>query len=265
MDNVKDELPNYIETSQIQMGTIGVGQIEIDSCIVCNSVCKLCEQNIGDLRSQHSEARMCDLIQRSLGTAKLHRNIEGELSRLCVCYDCITKINEYDLACVTAERAGLELQQMLLATDQLYKTNDLLKNHKVQTTRATMSADSNYDGCDNNDADETNDFCVSLNKIEVFETPTLQTHDNDDVDEEDDENDNALSEAENDSEESIRNEIQHVVDNPKAKRIYECDTCPEKFNLWKELRVRKKNLEPTKLSIETKLKVFFLVIAETSC
>lgn len=228
--DVKEESQNENENSQIRMESITSGQINIVSCIVCNSETKLYEQNIGESMSQHSGARICDLIQRCLGASKLHRNIDDDSYGLCICYDCVSKLNEYDLACVTAERVAYELQQMLLQTDQLYVENDALKTNKIQTRRNTMLEDSNY--CfDNNDEDETKDFCVSLDTVEVFESPTLRT------DDEHNENDDASSDSENDSKESIGNVVQNVVDNTRAKRIYECDTCPEKFNLWKELRV----------------------------
>lgn len=229
MIDVKEESLTEIESSQIRMD-----QINIVSCIVCNSETKLYEQNIGELMSQHSETRLCDLIQRCLGTSNIRRNIDDESHCLCICYDCVSKLNEYDLAYVTAERVAYELQQMLLQTDQLYvdNENDALKANRIETRRNTMSEDSNC--CfDNNDENETNDFCVSLDKVEIFESPTLRTHD------EHNENDDASSGSENDSKESIGNVVQNVVDTARGQRIYECDTCPEKFNLWKELRVSK--------------------------
>lgn len=234
MNNANDESPNHSEPDKFRMGTNDIGKINGDSCIVCNSAFKLCDRNIGDLRSQHSETRLCDLIQRCLGTTRLHRNINDESNHLCICYDCINKFNEYDLACVTAERVGFELQQLLRQTDQLHEENDLTKSDKIQTRRNTMSDNSN-DGCDNNDQGETIEYCESSVKIEDFETATLQTHD------EDNENDDTFSDVDIDSKESIANEIEHVDDNAKAKRTYECDTCPEKFSLWKELRVYKEH------------------------
>lgn len=234
MNNLKEESRNENESSQIRTEPVDNGQINIGSCIVCNNVKKLDEQNIGELRSQHSETRLCDLIQRCLGAYKLHRNIDDESYCLRICHDCVLKLNEYDLACVTAERVGYELQQMILQTDQIYVENDTFKSNKIPSRRNTMSEDSNH--CfDNNDADETNVYCMSLNKVEVFDVPTLQTLDaqGENV------NDDALSDLENDSTESIGNEVENLVDDTKAKRSYECDTCPEKFNLWKELRVCK--------------------------
>lgn len=212
------------------MGSIDEGEVKTDSCIVCNNVTKLSEQNIGELKSQHSEACMCDLIQRCLDGSKLHRNIDDESNYPCICYDCISKLNEYDLAWITAERVRHELQQMLLQTDQLYIENDVLTIDNIHTKRNTVSDDPDYCGAVNTD-NETSDYCVSLGKVEVFESLAPEDLD------EDDENDNATSDVDISLKESSENEIQNVVDNAKVKRIYECDTCPEKFNLWKELRV----------------------------
>lgn len=223
------------ESSKNQLETIDADRIKIEFCIVCNSASNLCDQNIGDLQSKHSEARICDLIQRCLGTTSLNRNIEDESNQLCICNECIAKFNEYDLACVTAERVGYELQQMLAQTDQLSKETGLSKSVEIETGQNMISDNSNH--CyDNNDEDGTNDYSESSFKIRLSEVQTLQTHD------EHNEIDRTFSDADNDSKESIGNEIQHVDDNPRVKRIYECDTCPEKFNLWKELRVCKRKM-----------------------
>lgn len=234
MIDVKEEVLSENKNSRI-----GIDQIDIVSCIVCNGVTKLYEQNIGELMSQHTGTRISDLIQRCLGTSKLHRNIDDESYYLATCYDCVSKLNEYDLACLTAERVAYELQQMLLQTDELYARNDIVKTDEIQSRRNTISEDSNY--CfDNNDEAEANDFCASLTKVEVYESPTLRTHD------EHNENDELCSDSENDSKESIGDATQNIVDDTKPKRVYECDTCPEKFNLWKELRVSKEYLYPEK-------------------
>lgn len=234
MTDIKEVFRDENVNSQIGMESIDIGQINIGSCIVCNNVKKLDEQNIDDLMSQHSETRLSDLIHRCLGAYKLHRNIDDESYYLRICQDCVVKLNEYDLACVTAERVGYELQQMLLQTDQLYVENDTFRSNKIESRRNTISENSNYciDSKDE-DEDEAIDCSISLDKVEVFEAPTLQTHD------EQNENDAALSDLEKDSSESIGNEVQNLVDNTKAKRIYECDTCPLTFDLWKELRVCK--------------------------
>lgn len=127
------------------------------------------------------------------------------------------------MAYVTAERVGNELQQLLIVTDQLYMGNDMLTDDKVQIGPNTVLDDSN-DCFDNNDDDddETSDYFVS--KVEVIETSTLRTNDED----------HGSDSAEKDLEDVFEN----VVNNSKTKRIYECDSCKETFNLWKELRVR---------------------------
>lgn len=222
MIDVKEESLDENESSRARMESIKVSQTNIDSCIVCNNLKKLNEHNIGELLSLHSELRMSDLIRRCLGSNELHRNIDDCLR---ICCDCVLKLNEYDLACVTAERVQYELQQMLLQTDQLYAGGDAINSYKIHTM-----ADGPNQSLDNNYEDEINEYCM-IDKVEVFDSPTLQTQN------EPNENDAAVSDLENDSTESIDGEAQNLVDSTKAKRIYECDTCPEKFNLWKELRV----------------------------
>lgn len=226
MTDAKEEFLDEIGSNRIN-----VGQINTDSCIVCNNLKKLNERNIGELLSQHSDTRICDLIHRCLNAHKLHRNIDDESHCLRICCDCLLKLNEYDLACVTAARVQNELQQMLLQTDQLYVGNDALESNKIHSRRNIISDGLNYYGFDNNYEDEINEHCMSIDKVEVFDSPALHTHNDPN------ENENALSDSENNSTESIGDEAQNLVDSTKAKRTYECDTCSEKFNLWKQLRV----------------------------
>lgn len=236
----EEEFLDENESSRIRIESISVGQIDTDSCIVCNNLKKLNERNIGELLSQHSESRMSDLIQRILGANKLHRNVDDGSHCLRICCDCVLKLNEYDLACVTAERVQHELQQMLLQTDKLYVENDALESNEIHSRRNTKFDDSN-DCFDNNYEDESNAYSIIIDKVEVFDSPTVQTHN------EPNGNDAALSDLENDSTGSIGDEAPNLADNTKAKRIYECDTCPEKFNLWKELRVSEGNVLLSKL------------------
>lgn len=231
MDEARKGSPHYSDASQNEMESIDISQISSDYCVVCNNLTKLCEQNADELRSQHSETRICDLIQRCLGTRKLHRNIDDKLTwHVRICCDCISKVNDYDLACVTAERAGNELQQMILQTDQIYMDNDMLATEKIETRENPALEVSNY--CIKKVEDETTDYCVNLDEVEIFETSTRRTQNEDHGSE-----DGAYSDAENDLDESTGDECQDVAENPKPKRIYECDSCKATFSLWKELRV----------------------------
>lgn len=222
MTDIKREPLDDSEISQFQLKRVNSGQIDKHYCIVCNSTSELHDKSITELKSEHSETSICDLIQRCLGASKLHRDLVDESScHIRICQDCISKLNEYDLAYVTAECVANQLQQMLLETDLLYIEAAISTIDKIHTV------DSPNDFCNINDdheQDETNDYCVD--KVEVIEPSTLRTRDHSDV-------------AFSDAEKELDNEIPNLINNTKSKRIYECDSCKATFFLWKELRVCK--------------------------
>lgn len=76
-------------------------------------------KNIFKLSSKYSETPICDFIVKFLGK---------ETNRLCdeenvVCSDCLTKIDEYDWACLTVERVERELRATLLQTEAAYTSD----------------------------------------------------------------------------------------------------------------------------------------------
>lgn len=86
------------------------------NCYICNNTSMFYCKNIYKLSSKHSETPICDFIVKFLGK---------ETSRLCheeniVCSDCLSKIDEYDLACITVERVERELRDTLLHTESIY-------------------------------------------------------------------------------------------------------------------------------------------------
>lgn len=212
---------------------------EIRTCFICNNKSNTYTEEISTMKSQYSETRICDLIERCLGGNRIHRRFDDEPSQSIICGDCLLKINEYDLACVTAERVGHELQQMLLHTDSIYvnkievPTIDELHlgQREIKSDASNYSFDENVNDCyDDIDIDNVQIKCNVDEEI------------NADADADEllgNENECEPSDAECSSTESIEkpNEPNEKWENSRSKRTWECDTCPEKFSLWKELRV----------------------------
>lgn len=75
-------------------------------------------KNIYKLSSKHSETPICDFINKFLGkeSARVTSNEDENI----VCTDCLNKIDEYDLACITVERVERELRAALLHTESMY-------------------------------------------------------------------------------------------------------------------------------------------------
>lgn len=89
------------------------------NCYICDNVSMLYCKNIFKLLSKHSETPINDFIVRFLGK---------ETTRFCdeenvVCCECLTKIDEYDLACLTVERVEREFRATLLQTEAAYATD----------------------------------------------------------------------------------------------------------------------------------------------
>lgn len=75
-------------------------------------------KNIYKLSSKHSETPICDFIIKFLGkeSTRLASNEDENI----VCTDCLDKIDEYDMACMTVERVERELRAALLHTESMY-------------------------------------------------------------------------------------------------------------------------------------------------
>lgn len=73
-------------------------------------------QNLFKTRSKYSETRIYDFICKFLGKLPSTRldNIQSGENADCVCIECLGKIDEYDLATITAQRVETELRDCLL-------------------------------------------------------------------------------------------------------------------------------------------------------
>lgn len=98
---------------------------KLQTCYICNCVKDRQYGTLYETRSKHSEIRISDFIQRILGDVETQRKIdsENEYNPNYVCNDCVEKIDEYDLACVTAERVENVLRTMILQSQQAFLDN----------------------------------------------------------------------------------------------------------------------------------------------
>lgn len=193
-------------------------ELKLHTCFICNIETYFIE-NIKELRSQHSDTNVFILVQKCLGKSKIHRNFDEDVNEsVSICGDCLLKINEYDLACVTAERVAVELRQLLIHTDSIYSgyefkmTSDLVIGSITETIHE----------------DDTGAQEVEVEAVEeIF---------NDDINEvvneatECSDSESSYKEAQIEEDKRLKNVI-------KNKRTYECDFCPRKFDSWKDSRV----------------------------
>lgn len=98
-------------------------QDDSQKCYICNAISESYQRNLYETKSQHTETRICDFITKWLSDKPTNHRIEStkinSSDENCICTDCFEKINEYDLACVTAERIDKELRETFLLTESL--------------------------------------------------------------------------------------------------------------------------------------------------
>lgn len=211
--------------------------VQDHNCFVCNAESKLFAEHLMEIKSEHSQTSVCDLIKQFLGDDAVHRSIEVELfqNSTHICSECISRINEYDLACVTAERIGNELRELLLHTDSHYSRNKSCTLNEVPNVKSDEESDeepdSNGFGGGSEDLAEEGDEIRNVAVVEIkvedscvdnIATPDVDVDTISDLESE-------LNEAEDD--------VILSKNGTKMKRVYECQLCPKKFELWKEMRV----------------------------
>lgn len=81
-------------------------------CYVCQTKCFFYQQNIKNIKSKHSNRPVIQFIEIFAKNVNLNRStLESETS--CLCYECIDKIDVYDLAKSTITEIENEMQNHL--------------------------------------------------------------------------------------------------------------------------------------------------------
>lgn len=90
--------------------------METKNCFICNRACFNYNKNLFEIKSKYTETRLSDFIVKILGDFPFQREYSVECDDNLVCSDCLNKVNEYDLACLTAKRVEDELRGLLVET-----------------------------------------------------------------------------------------------------------------------------------------------------
>lgn len=94
-------------------------------CLICQTKCFFYQQNLKSVLSKHSRRPVTDFIQIFAQNSRSRRSIEKDIqsSLTCVCYECLDKIDVYDLAKSTVNKLEREMQQYLLRGNSVAKLN----------------------------------------------------------------------------------------------------------------------------------------------
>lgn len=91
------------------------------TCYICNKISKFCQQNLTEIRSKHSEKRVCDFSKQLMRDVMTIRNVEDESN--CICGDCLKDVFVSDWACVEAATKEKKLIKLLLMTENSLSEN----------------------------------------------------------------------------------------------------------------------------------------------
>lgn len=108
-------------------------------CLICQTKCFFYQQNIKSVLSKHSRCPVTDFIQIFAQDSGSSKTIEKELQSdlTCVCYECLDKIDVYDLAKSTVVKLEREMQQYFSRGNSVVKT---YTGSKLQALNKTDSS-----------------------------------------------------------------------------------------------------------------------------
>lgn len=91
-------------------------------CYVCSRETTVWRRNLSELKSQHSKASICEIIQKLLGDFVSSRNVVDASN--CICVGCLNQINDYDWTCQKAIEQETALRDVLLSTELIMVSGD---------------------------------------------------------------------------------------------------------------------------------------------
>lgn len=94
-----------------------------ENCYICNETSVFYSRNLFKTKSKYTETRICEFIRKFLGDYPSERDcvsVNDSENEHCVCMECLSKIDEYDLSIMTAKRVERELRDVLLHTEALF-------------------------------------------------------------------------------------------------------------------------------------------------
>lgn len=146
--------------------------MEAESCFVCSASTVSYNRNPFKIHSKYTQTRICTFLDAFLDQTPSKRT---EWTDRCVCATCLDKINDYDLACQTAERIENELRELL--------QRDTIVLVKVESVKIEECVD---DG----DADDSKDFKLAelqIDQVSMDRQHGVHYSDDEDNDEEEEE------------------------------------------------------------------------------
>lgn len=154
------------------------------NCYICTMTSVFYSRNLFKTKSKYSETRIYDFICKFLGKLPSTRPTSKDD---CVCIECLGKIDEYDLATITARRVEAELRDFLLHAE-----SSIAQESKVHSVGSVGASGDNCVALNDDDNNivrpiETIEM-VDQFKIEHTESNELSDLDDSQMNDNDDEN-----------------------------------------------------------------------------
>lgn len=110
-------------------------------CFICNTTASESFVNIYETVSRRSLTLICDFVWRFLNDTPSVREDVSDSARSkwsLICKRCLDKINEYDLACVTASQLEEEIRYELSSTEAIYAGQQITVEQDMQMIDASQ-------------------------------------------------------------------------------------------------------------------------------
>lgn len=243
-DQKQLDMSNFSNNKKMSAELMELLQENCRSCYICNNVIEQRPlQDLYETTSTHSNTKICDFVRKFLGSIETHRRFDANHEwntndgDTFVCDQCLSTINEYDLACVTAERIEKSLRAILLQTDALFvnvnKDNEESEGDVSRGDQLMDVLESESVELDELENIENVEICMVEPKIEA----SFDEFD-DNLSQDDFETDKGEQSSET-MEESRRSTRRRPLEagGDDTKRSFECSVCQTTFSHKKDLKV----------------------------
>lgn len=167
------QIPNFVVVFRLKYFWFSEMNMQQWQCYICGTETKFYGQSLKVMKTKHSESTIHDIIVKLANkNVELEACISKEVSDLLdsngACCECLRQIDEYDLACTTAQ----QIEQQLY--DKLWNTKIKLLNSQANPAKCNQlstqylensTEDVAFDGSDNEHFDD-NTFGWDADNVE---------------------------------------------------------------------------------------------------
>lgn len=127
----------------------------LPKCFICDTKTLIYCENIITIRSCHTDTPVMDILKKFAKDLEMDTILpKNRYKSTVICQLCMIKINEYDLACMTAKQMEKQLKE-------------LLQKKEEEVDDSKSDSDYNPDGISGDEADDKHQYKVEPKGMEV--------------------------------------------------------------------------------------------------